>query len=76
MSVPLAGVLSRMSAAERNAWAKANARVDVRLDDEWHEQTQVLLGNLRLTDPHYERGRHYQTDSGLSVQIRPKAKRE
>lgn len=76
VSGELAGVLSRMSAAERDAWAKANARVDVRLDDEWHQQTLVLLGNLRLTDPHYERGRHYQTDSGLSVQIRPKAKRE
>lgn len=76
VSGELAGVLSRMSDSDREAWAKANARVDVSLDNDWRNQTQLLLGTLRLTEVRYERGRHYQTAGTLSVQIRPKAKRE
>lgn len=75
VSGELAGALSRLQTqAERDAWARQNARVDIRLDDYWRNEDQTMIGTLRLIDPHYERGRHYRTDETISVRFRPKGK--
>ncbi len=72
VSGELTGTLSRMSPAEREAWARDRARVYVHLDRDWSGRAQIFLGTLMLTEAHYERGRHYRTDAPVSVQIRPK----
>lgn len=75
VSGELAAVLSRLpSESERDEWAKQNAYVMVRLDDNWRNENINLLGTLWLMDTHYERGRHYRTEGLLSVQIRPRPK--
>ncbi|MEZ5962994.1 MAG: hypothetical protein R3F56_04020 [Planctomycetota bacterium] len=71
----LAGVLSSMKdASELDKWAKRNARVVVRLDDDWRHDAQIYFGTFCLLDERYERRRSYRISGTLSVQIRPKAK--
>ena len=75
VSGELAGSLSTLPAgAPRDEWAREHARVDVRLPADWDGNAQIFLGTLRLTDPHYQRGRDYQGVNTLSVQVRLKKK--
>lgn len=75
VSGELAGSLSTLPAgAMRDEWAREHARVDVRLPADWDGNAQIFLGTLRLTDPHYQRGRDYQGVNTLSVQVRLKKK--
>ncbi len=74
VSGELAGTLSTLPAgSERDDWAKEHARVDVRVSADTVDG-QILIGTLRLTDPHYQRGRDYQGVNTLSVQVRLKKK--
>lgn len=74
VSGELAGTLSTLAAgAPRDDWAREHTRVDVRVPGDYVDG-QILLGTLRLTDPHYQRGRDYQGVNTLSVQVRLKKK--